>query len=460
MLGTRPVRDASSVTPSSPPSASDSSSRARSIDYALAPGGGSRVPARRQRKTGVGSEKPLSFFAPASDHANASSPASSRTVPSAISAPGAGALGQARREVDRAAVVVAPAPQRRAVRGARVERGELLALALGRLHQPEHRVEQRRRLGRDEHDGVADRLDQPHGRLGDVGGERREPRRDRAEVGRGDALAQAREADDVAEADRHLVHVAAHPRDDLVGRDDLLADVLAVVEHVHDAEQLRRVRRQLARRGAQAVRVVVLGVALLRDREVGERARRRGGVRGRFAEHARCLDQAVDRQAARDERRERAGAEQVELPERGDVARRQRQARGAPHRLERLEVHARPLRHLGRRRAARSRPARSSAGSSASRPSATAARSSSSATPSSCSDRSSASRASRASPSRPSSSSPKSRDSSPASAGRARSGGLTPALAPEPARPRPGCRSARRCPRARRRAARRRARSS
>src|SRR5688500_6973506 len=49
----------------------------------------------------------------------------------------AGALGEARGEVDGAAVVVAPTAQRLAVRRAGVQRRELLALALGRLHQAE-----------------------------------------------------------------------------------------------------------------------------------------------------------------------------------------------------------------------------------------------------------------------------------------------------------------------------------
>ena len=198
----------------------------------------------------------------------------------------------------------------------------------------------------------------------------------------GDALAEAREADDVAEADRDLVHVVAAAGGDVLGGDDLLADVLAVVEHVHHAQQLRRVGRQLARRDPEPARVLVLGVALLRDRRVGERAGRRRRVRRRLAEHARRLDQPVDRQAALDERRERPRAEQVELAELGDVARRQRQAGRAPDRLERLEVDARPRAAICSGVIVPSPPSACSAGSSASRPSAAAVCISSTLTPS------------------------------------------------------------------------------
>ena len=142
------------------------------------------------------------------------------------------------------------------------------------------------------------------------------------------------EADEVAEPDAELEHVRALSRHDLLGGDDLLAQVLAAVQEVHHAEQLRGVGRELPRRGAEAQREVVLRVALLRDRDVRDRPGRRGGVRRRLPEHPRRLDQPVHRQPALDERRQRAGAEQVELPKLRDVRRRQRQAGRAPDGLQ------------------------------------------------------------------------------------------------------------------------------
>ena len=84
----------------------------------LTPRGGSGRPA-------VGSETPLSFFGPASDQANAvvARRARARLVGDQRARPRA--LGEPRREVDRAAVVVAPAPQRLPVGDAGVQRREL-----------------------------------------------------------------------------------------------------------------------------------------------------------------------------------------------------------------------------------------------------------------------------------------------------------------------------------------------
>ena len=63
-------------------------------------------------------------------------------------------------------------------------------------------AEQRLGLGRGEHRGVADRLDQPHRRLGDVAGERFQTHRQAAELVGRHFLAEAGEADEVGEADR------------------------------------------------------------------------------------------------------------------------------------------------------------------------------------------------------------------------------------------------------------------
>ena len=112
--------------------------------------------------------------------------------------------GDAAREVDRPPEPVARARQREAERRTGAQLREVLALGVGRVDQPEGGAEQRLRLGRGEHGGVADRLDQPHGRLGDLAGERFQAHREPSELVRRDFLAEAREADEVGEADRDL----------------------------------------------------------------------------------------------------------------------------------------------------------------------------------------------------------------------------------------------------------------
>ena len=95
---------------------------------------------------------------------------------------------------------------------ARAQLGEVLALGVGGVEQPERGVEQRLGLGRGEHRGVADRLDQPHRRLGDLGGERFQAHRQAAELVGRDFLAEAGEADEVGEADRHLARAGQAAR--------------------------------------------------------------------------------------------------------------------------------------------------------------------------------------------------------------------------------------------------------
>ncbi len=129
--------------------------------------------------------------------------------------------GDAAREVDGPPEPVAGARQRGAEGGAGAQLRELLALGVGGFDQAERRAQQRLGLGRGEHRGVADRLDQPHRRLGDLAGERFQARRETAELIRRDFLAEPREADEVGECDRDLARAgqlaaaALHRVDDL-----------------------------------------------------------------------------------------------------------------------------------------------------------------------------------------------------------------------------------------------------
>ena len=95
-------------------------------------------------------------------------------------------------------VSAGPRPRPRAGPESRRPRSSL------RLHERQRGVQQRRRLGRDEHGGVADHLDELDRPLGDLGGQLAEPVDDAAEALRRQLLAEPGEPDEVGEADRDL----------------------------------------------------------------------------------------------------------------------------------------------------------------------------------------------------------------------------------------------------------------
>ena len=82
--------------------------------------------------------------------------------------------------------------------------GKLLALGVCRVDQVKRHVEQRLGLGRCEHRGVADRLDEPHRRLGGLRCEHFQAHSQPPELVGRNFLAEAREADQVGEAHRHV----------------------------------------------------------------------------------------------------------------------------------------------------------------------------------------------------------------------------------------------------------------
>ena len=126
-------------------------------------------------------------------------------------APGAGDVGDAAGEVDGPPEPVAGAREGGPQSCARTHLREILTLGVRRVEQPQGCVQQRLGLERGEHRGVADRLDQPHGRLGDLGGERFQARRQAAKLIRRDFLAEAGEADEVRKADRHFARAGETP---------------------------------------------------------------------------------------------------------------------------------------------------------------------------------------------------------------------------------------------------------
>src|SRR4051812_40377848 len=87
---------------------------------------------------------------------------------------GPGARREPAREVDRGAEPVAPAVHGLPAGDPGAQRREGLVLC-GRLDEPQRAVEHRVRLGRDQHDRVADQLDDPHRRVARLGGQVRQP---------------------------------------------------------------------------------------------------------------------------------------------------------------------------------------------------------------------------------------------------------------------------------------------
>ena len=85
-----------------------------------------------------------------------------------------------------------PGPQRRKPLGA------------GGLHEVERGVRQRVGIGRDQHDGVADRLHQTHRRKRQIGGHPIEPLGHR-QIGGRHLLTEQRESDEVGETDADLL---------------------------------------------------------------------------------------------------------------------------------------------------------------------------------------------------------------------------------------------------------------
>ena len=141
-------------------------------------------------------------------------------------------------------------------------------------------------LGADEHDRVADRLDQAHGRRGALGGQRLEAVGHAPELVGRHLLADAREADQVGEADHHLPR-AGQPAGLALGRaEDLGLDDVAQVEVDHLAEHRRGQRLQPRGGVGVAQRQLVLGRARLEHEVEGHVAHELGGL-GEAAARAR-----------------------------------------------------------------------------------------------------------------------------------------------------------------------------
>src|SRR5215218_7256070 len=144
-------------------------------------------------------------------------------------AAGTGDAGEAAGEVDGAAVVVARLRQGRAAGDPGAQPGELLPFGLGGVDQRQCRGDHRLGLGRDQHHLVADRLHQPHRRLGDGGRHLLQPSGDHPQLLGRDFLTEPGELDQVGEADGEVDDAADLTRGEVGGADHVAADLIEQV---------------------------------------------------------------------------------------------------------------------------------------------------------------------------------------------------------------------------------------
>ena len=149
------------------------------------------------------------------------------------------------------------------------------------------------RARRGEHRGVADRLDQPHGRLGDVGRERFQAHRQAPELVGRDFLAEAREADQVGEADGHLARAGQLPAAALHRADHLALRGMAQVQGEHVADHRVDQRVELRRRLAVAAGEVALADPGLEDEFQRQHPQALGGLGEPAAEHAQEIEDVL-----------------------------------------------------------------------------------------------------------------------------------------------------------------------
>ena len=134
-------------------------------------------------------------------------------------------------------------------------------------------------VGADDHRGVADGLDQAHVAAQALGGELDQAVGDPAELVGRDLLAQAGEADEVGEADRHIARPRQRARLALGRVDGLGAHGLAQVQAGHVLEHGADHRHEAGDALGVAARQLGLAQARLEDELEGRRAQRLGRLR-------------------------------------------------------------------------------------------------------------------------------------------------------------------------------------
>ncbi|MEJ7717480.1 MAG: hypothetical protein WKF31_05725 [Thermoleophilaceae bacterium] len=148
---------------------------------------------------------------------------------------------------------------------------EVLVLLLDRVHQGVGRPEQRRDVEAGEHRGVADRLHEPDGGLGDARGELAEAAGQAAEVVGRDPLPEAGEALEVGEGDGHLARAREPAGLPLGAAHDALAHLLAHVDPQKPLHEGAGLRHQLGGGLREALGQVALRITRL-DQHLARRA--------------------------------------------------------------------------------------------------------------------------------------------------------------------------------------------
>ena len=188
-------------------------------------------------------------------------------------------VAQAAGEVDRLAVPVAVAGEHEAAGDASPQRREWRIGGTRGCEQRDGRLEERLRLGRDEHRCVADRLDERDRRAGGPGCDRGQSIGDVAQERRSEALAQRSEADDVDEEDADLTEIGGSAGAHLVGGDRRAAELGAEVLLDRVAGDGAGHRQQLLSRKREPMRKLMLPFAGLQEGLAGDVEHRRSGVR-------------------------------------------------------------------------------------------------------------------------------------------------------------------------------------
>ena len=256
--------------------------------------------------------------------------------------------GQPAGEVDGAAVPVARALEALARRDAAAQQQPVRIVA-GAVDESEHCVEQRVRLGRDEHRRVADRLDEPHRRPYGRLDAPLEVAHHGAQLVRGDMLAELGEPDDVHERHHDALGAGQAPALELGAADHGLADLLAQAPVEDQLEGGAREWREHAQRLRVAQAEIALGVAGLQQR-LAERRHERGGDRvERVAHHADQLEEALLVEAGVEQRLGVARQLELLVGEHARVGVDRGVAERPPGRLEEAELEPRPGGDLAQR---------------------------------------------------------------------------------------------------------------
>lgn len=206
--------------------------------------------------------------------------------------------------------------------------------------------EQGRNVEAGEHRGVADRLHQAYGGLGDLRGELPQASGQTAELVGRDPFAEPGEALEIGERDRHLARAGEPPGLALGAADDALAHLLAQMDPQEALHQRSGLGQQLGGRLGEAIRDDPLRVPGLDQHLAGVPGDRLGGVGHPVADDAHDLEKGFARDADVDVVLDRLHRLEVALGGPALVGARTREPEGHYRVRDELLVQACPLREL------------------------------------------------------------------------------------------------------------------